>query len=283
VNQRLAYCGLGVANVDEWVRFAVEALGLNLADGNPARLRMDDRSWRFALHEAADDDILYAGFELESRTEVNALRRRLDASTIDWSDFDSAEICDRQVGGGLWLRDPDGLRIEFVHDHALGNRPFQSNLTHGFLTGEGGLGHIVFSTGDLDESVGFYEVLGLKLSDFITQSIGPDTRLRIAFMHCNSRHHTVAMASLPGTKRLNHIMIELNEIDDVLLCYKRCVDLGYRTGGIGRHPNDLMLSFYVTTPAGFDVEYGWGGRPIDGDWVVAEYDRFSLWGHERTV
>ena len=28
------------------------------------------------------------------------------------------------------------------------------------------------------------------------------------------------------------------------------------------HPNDHMFSFYVRTPSGFSVEYGWGGLLI---------------------
>jgi len=49
---------------------------------------------------------------------------------------------------------------------------------------------------------------------------------------------------------------------------------------IGRHPNDLMTSFYVRTPAGFDLEYGYGGVVIDdASWQTATYDAVSIWGH----
>jgi extradiol dioxygenase len=44
-----------------------------------------------------------------------------------------------------------------------------------------------------------------------------------------------------------------------------------------------MLSFYVQTPAGFDVEYGWGALTIEGEWTVGEYDQISIWGHERAA
>lgn len=280
--QQLAYCGLGVSDVEAWTRFGIEALGLGLADDpHIRRLRMDDRSWRFALHEAADDDILYAGFELGCAAELSTLRNRLEAAGLAWTAMTEAECRDRQVGEGLWLRDPDGLRLEFVRDHALASTPFASSLTEGFLTGPEGLGHMVLSVSDLERGTAFYETLGLAVSDYITAPVGPGLMLRIAFLHCNERHHSVAIAPLPGAKRLNHIMIELREVDDVLRGYQRCADLGYRSGRIGRHPNDLMLSFYITTPAGFDVEYGWGGRQVGANWAIAEYDRISLWGHER--
>ena len=279
--QQLAYCGLGVSDVEAWIRFGVEALGLGLTDQHVRRLRMDNRSWRFALHQSPADDILYAGFELSDAKELSALRTRLDAASLTWTAMTEAECRDRQVGEGLWLRDPDGLRLEFVRDHALASTPFVSPLTEGFLTGPQGFGHMVLSVGDLERATAFYEALGFALSDYITAPVDPGLTLRIAFLHCNERHHSVAIAALPGAKRLNHIMIELLEVDDVLRGYQRCADLGYRSGKIGRHPNDLMLSFYVASPAGFDVEYGWGGRQVGPDWSVAEYDRISLWGHER--
>lgn len=282
MNQKLAYCGFGVADVDAWVRFGVDALGLQLVEGaGVKRLRMDDRAWRLALHEAENDDILYAGFEVESAADLDALRGRLDAANIAWSDLDADECRQRLVATGLCLQDPQGLRIEFVYNHAAASDAFKSTLVGGFVTGDQGMGHAVFSVHNLDESIAFYEKLGLKLSDFITQPIGPDVKLRVAFMHCNARHHTVAMAQLPGPKRFNHLLIELQHVDDVLQGHARCTAMGYKVGNFGRHSNDEMLSFYVTSPAGLDIEYGWGGKHIEGDWSVKEYDRFSLWGHDQ--
>jgi hypothetical protein len=41
-----------------------------------------------------------------------------------------------------------------------------------------------------------------------------------------------------------------------------------------------MLSFYVQTPSGFQVEYGYGGRVIDDDvWEVQLHHAPSIWGH----
>ncbi|HJQ16599.1 MAG TPA: VOC family protein [Allosphingosinicella sp.] len=282
--QKLAYFGLGVSDVQAWVRFGVEALGLQRVEApGTVRLRMDDRSWRFAVHESPADDLAYAGFELESEAELAAFRNRLQDAKIDWTELDAAECADRQVGAGLWLLDPDGLRLEFVRDHASAATPFHSDLVEGFLTGEQGLGHFVIGVRDIEEGTRFYQALGFRLSDYITVPMGPGGQLRIVFMHCNPRHHSLAFAQLPGAKRLNHVMVELSEIDDVVRGHQRCAAMGYRPNALGRHPNDLMLSFYVTSPAGFDVEYGWGGRAIEGEWQIAEYDRISLWGHDRAA
>jgi 3,4-dihydroxy-9,10-secoandrosta-1,3,5(10)-triene-9,17-dione 4,5-dioxygenase len=41
-----------------------------------------------------------------------------------------------------------------------------------------------------------------------------------------------------------------------------------------------MVSFYVRTPGGFDVEYGTGGLLVDDrTWVTRETTAISLWGH----
>jgi 3,4-dihydroxy-9,10-secoandrosta-1,3,5(10)-triene-9,17-dione 4,5-dioxygenase len=41
-----------------------------------------------------------------------------------------------------------------------------------------------------------------------------------------------------------------------------------------------MVSFYVGTPGGFDVEFGTGGRLVDpATWVTTEITAVSYWGH----
>ena len=49
---------------------------------------------------------------------------------------------------------------------------------------------------------------------------------------------------------------------------------------LGRHTNDMMTSFYVRTPSGFEIEYGTGGLLVDEEnWKVETYDATSFWGH----
>jgi hypothetical protein len=42
-----------------------------------------------------------------------------------------------------------------------------------------------------------------------------------------------------------------------------------------------MFSFYVVSPGGFNVEFGWKGLMVDDDtWTVRTYSgRGELWGH----
>lgn len=279
--QQLAYVGLGVSDPSAWTAFATKSLGLVAQSraGTP-RLRLDRREWRIAVHRSNADDILYAGFDVGDFAALERLGSRLAAEGQPPTPLKPEEAEARGVDQGFWLPDPGGLRLEFTHCARPAVEAFASPLTDGFVTGEQGLGHIVLSVADLTESLAFYERLGFSVSDYITAPVGPAV-LRIAFLHCNTRHHTIAIAQLPGAKRLNHLMLELCEVDDVIRGHQRCKAQGFATGGLGRHPNDRMLSFYVTSPAGFAVEYGWGGRQVTDDWVVSEYGAVSVWGHER--
>jgi hypothetical protein len=41
-----------------------------------------------------------------------------------------------------------------------------------------------------------------------------------------------------------------------------------------------MVSFYMRTPSGFEVEYGYGARTIDDSiWKVERHEAPSIWGH----
>jgi hypothetical protein len=100
-------------------------------------------------------------------------------------------------------------------------------------------------------------------------------------MRCNARHHSIALAHLPLKKKLQHLMIEVQSIDDVGRALYRCMDAGVHISlTLGRHSNDDMLSFYPLSPSGFDIEYGWAGLEVDDDsWHVLKHDTNSAWGH----
>jgi hypothetical protein len=43
-----------------------------------------------------------------------------------------------------------------------------------------------------------------------------------------------------------------------------------------------MFSFYMASPSGFNVEFGWGGKTVDDTtWQVEHYHSTSVWGHRR--
>ncbi len=155
----------------------------------------------------------------------------------------------------------------------------------GFLTEGVGFGHAVFATQDFDESHRFVtEGLGLGQSDWLETEIAPGIELEVRFYHCNARHHTLALARAPFElpQTLHHLMFETNTADDVGTAFDRAwaTDLGI-PNGLGRHDNDGMFSFYVQSPAGFQVEVGHGAKTVGDDWDGNhKYERISSWGHQ---
>jgi 3,4-dihydroxy-9,10-secoandrosta-1,3,5(10)-triene-9,17-dione 4,5-dioxygenase len=78
-----------------------------------------------------------------------------------------------------------------------------------------------------------------------------------------------------------HLMIEAATLDDVGRALDRCARRGGTiSASLGRHANDRMVSFYVRTPGGFDIEYGTDGLLVDDSaWVSRQTTAVSLWGH----
>jgi 2,3-dihydroxybiphenyl 1,2-dioxygenase len=147
------------------------------------------------------------------------------------------------------------------------------------------LGHIVVGIGDMDDNVRFYrDALGMKISDYVQVERSPGVVTNFTFLHCNSRHHSIAFGK-PGTPpgRFNHVMFQLQELDDVGATYDLCEREGIQgLSRLGRHPNDQMVSFYIPTPSGWGVEWGWGARTVDdATWQIQTYTRMSNWGHQR--
>jgi 3,4-dihydroxy-9,10-secoandrosta-1,3,5(10)-triene-9,17-dione 4,5-dioxygenase len=101
------------------------------------------------------------------------------------------------------------------------------------------------------------------------------------FFGCNPRHHSLAVAPIPAASGLIHLMIEVESLDDVGRAMDRCQRNGAPlVSSLGRHANDFMVSFYLRTPSGFDIEYGTGGLVLDeATWVARQTTAHSLWGH----
>ncbi|HRA36041.1 MAG TPA: VOC family protein, partial [Acidimicrobiales bacterium] len=126
--------------------------------------------------------------------------------------------------------------------------------------------------------------LGMRRSDWLEMEIAAGIELEVWFFHCNARHHSVALARAPFDlpQTLHHLMVETVDRDDVGAAFDRAWASGLPIpNGLGRHDNDGMFSFYVQSPAGFQVEVGHGARVVTDDWADdRRYDRISAWGHQ---
>jgi 2,3-dihydroxybiphenyl 1,2-dioxygenase len=283
--QRLGYLGFQVSDVSGWRSFMTDKLGAMEASSSDrsARFRTDSRSWRLMVEKGTSDDISLAGYEVDSEESLVDIHKRLEAHGIEVT-MESAELAaDRGVLGLISCRDTVDTRVEIYYGATeLFERPFASPTgVNGFLTGDQGLGHYVLAVPDIDAAKDFYiNGLGFHLSDVIEWKLNDDMTVKLHFLHCNGRHHTLALAGLPGEKKVHHFMLEVNELDDVGLVHDKFDADRTVVMTLGRHTNDHMLSFYGATPSGFAVEFGWGARKVEPGWSVVRYDRISMWGHK---
>jgi 2,3-dihydroxybiphenyl 1,2-dioxygenase len=280
--KQLGYLGFGVSDLDVWAKFGTDVLGFMPArrDEQGFSLRMDDYAQRYFI-ERGDDDLAFVGFQVDDRAGLDECTRRLRAAGVG-VDEGTPELCERrEVTELISFRDPGGTPVEIFHGPRMATEPFQSKCVgSSFVAGALGLGHLVISTPSRDAIRDFYiEVLGFGLSDHIQVNLS-GYPVDVAFLHVNPRHHSLAMGG-PMPKKIHHFLIQVESLDDLWLALDRTIDFGLHVvQGIGRHPNDRMVSFYAETPSGFQFEYGWGGREIEiGNWQPTVYHQISEWGH----
>jgi len=283
---QLGYIGFEASNLDQWERFAVDLLGLQVGRKAPGllTLRMDERVQRLVIEQGPADDLAFSGFECASHDDLLAVVARLRATGLSVDEASREQAALRTVDRLFLTRDPDGNRVELYSSPGVTNVPFHSSvLRSSFVTAEQGLGHyFLIAKQDRQTTLDFYvNLLGFKLSDYIRQELAPGIVADAAFLRCNGRHHTMATACIPVPKRIHHLMIEVADLSDVGAAYDRCVDAQAPIEmTLGMHPNDQMFSFYVRTPSGFAIELGWGGLVVDdAQWSIRSFDRLSSWGH----
>lgn len=278
----LGYIGIDVSDVEAWRAYA-EALGTMVVPGDHGGfgIKIDDRPSRVLVDPAARDGLAFAGWELADAAALADAVEELRAAGHEVHDSTEGERSVRAVRAMVHTVDPGGVRVELfwgpIHDHQL----FVSATgVSAFVTGDMGLGHIVLGTPAHADAVAFYTTtLGFRVSDYM-----PAGDFDVVFLHCNPRHHSLALVAA-AEPELYHFMLEAATLDDVGHTLDRHRDREIPVSmGLGRHTNDLMVSFYSRSPSGFDVEFGCGGRRVDdATWTVSTVTRPSLWGHHHSA
>lgn len=259
----LASIALEVADRAAFETFLGDVIGLVPGDTKHA-WRSDQKVHRIVVDEGPRNDATRIVFEATSDDAFGRATARL---------------------GGASVVAPWGTQVEIIRSLPDATEPFRSSLMPGgFLTQGVGFGHVVFGVPEIDAAHAFAtDALGMRQSDWLDMDAGGFT-LHVRFYHCNARHHTLALAAVPFDlpTKLHHLMLETNDVDGVGAAFDRVWNARLPiANGLGRHDNDRMFSFYVVTPAGFQMEIGHGARTITEPWSDNRaYDRISLWGHQ---
>lgn len=81
------------------------------------------------------------------------------------------------------------------------------------------------------------------------------------------------------------LMLEVMDVDEVGYCLDRVLHRGIHvTSTLDRHTNDRMLSFYMRTPGGFELEFGCDGLKMDwAGYTPTKTTTPSICGHKFSL
>jgi 2,3-dihydroxybiphenyl 1,2-dioxygenase len=252
-----------------------------------AGYRLDDAAQRLIVRPGKADDLAALGLELSDAAALEALEARLAANGVATSRGDAPTLAARRVERLLAFADPEGTRIEAVVAPEQAATPFASDLMPGgFKSDDTGFGHAVLVARDLAAAERFYVgTLGFAVTERLDTRVGP-LQVRGTFLHCNRRHHSLALFALPLRKRLHHFMLQAREMADIGRAFARARRERVKLSlGLGQHPDpDGTFSFYGVTPSGFDFEIGAASHEIEpAGWQELRADTTSSWGHAPTL
>lgn len=273
------------AQLQAWKHFAVDLHGFMLTSASTDTsliMRLDERTWRLRIDEGPEEATVALGWEVADLESLQVITDRLESLGFPVHEGSAELAAERDVSRLVWSVDPDGQRVEIFWAQRQTHEPFVSPTGARFVTGDQGLGHAMISVSDSEQFDRFYrDGLGMGVSDFV--DVGPDPG---TFLHCNPRHHSVAYTIHPYAPiGLGHIMVQVEELDTVGRAYDRVLAGEARLAStLGRHTNDEMVSYYVRSPSGWEIEYGFGGRTLDpATWRPGRWTATNYWGHNRSA
>ncbi|MDA0822467.1 MAG: VOC family protein [Proteobacteria bacterium] len=284
---QLGYIGFEVTDVDAWTKLGTDVIGLMPAGENSdgsSSFRMDDCQQRLFVREGPADDVCALGLCAASTQQYEATLTRLTANHVAFETMSAAAANARGVERLVRVSAPYDTPIEFATPLRLASTPYTSRYSgEDWLTGELGVGHALLRLPDKDVMAKFLvDCFGFRFSNTGNAPWNGHDGAQVAFMNCNARHHSLALATVGERlpQLAGHFMLERKKVDGVGLTFDRVRKAGLHvTNGIGRH-TDGSLTFYTQTPSGFDFEIGAESFLIDDDWKVYELSSYSLWGHE---
>lgn len=287
-NVSLGYLVVETERFADWRRFGRDAIGMHLddLDTDALRFRLDEQECRFLLRRGPAEDVTTLGWQIDDHETFDEVLGRVHRCGVPVTIGTDEEAALRGVERLVRIPGPNGLAQElYTRAHIDG----QSSVAgKGFVTGEFGLGHVAVTSTKPHQVRGYYNtLLDARLSDFIDETMS-GVKVKIRFLRVNRRHHSVAIAAVnrlpinPIRTRVQHLNIQVAELDDLTDSYQRVRALGFDMAlGVGQHTNDRELSYYAVTPSGFEWEVGWNPLVVDeATWKPTTHQGISIWGHE---
>ena len=287
----LGYIVVETERFTDWRRFGHDAIGMHVDDTGPdvLRFRLDDHQCRFLLRRGPAEDVTALGWQVDDHRTFDEILARVTCHGVPVIEGTAEEAGLRGVERLVRFPGPNGLTQELFTRPRTGDVPLDMAVRGGFVTGEAGIGHVAVTSTKPHQMRGYYDtVFDARLTDFIDETIS-GLKFKIRFLRVNQRHHSIAIAAVnrlpinPIRTRVQHVNIQVADLDDMTASYQRVKDLGFQLAlEVGQHTNDRELSYYAVTPSGFEWEVGWNPIVVDEKtWQPTTHQGISIWGHTR--
>jgi 2,3-dihydroxybiphenyl 1,2-dioxygenase len=288
----LGYVVVDTEKFADWRRFGRDAIGMHLDETLPdaMRFRLDDHQCRFLVRRGSAEDVTALGWQVDDHRTFDEILARLTRHGVPVANGTVEEAQLRGVERLVRFPGPNGLTQEIFTCPHLDDAPLNMAVSGGFVTGEAGIGHVAVTSTKPHQMRGYYDaVFDARLTDYIDETIS-GLKFKIRFLRVNQRHHSIAIAAVnrlpinPIRTRVQHVNIQVADLDDMTASYQRINDLGFQMAlAVGQHTNDRELSYYAMSPSGFEWEVGWNPIVIDEKtWEPTTYQGISTWGHTRS-
>lgn len=289
---RLGYLAVESRKLLDWHRFGADAIGLHVDElsRDALRFRIDDHECRFLIQRGPAEDLTAIGWQIADHETFDRVLARVVDRGVPVREGTAEEAALRGVER-LWrFPGPKGITQE-IFTAARTTSARLRMMSSGFVTGAAGMGHVAMTARDPRAIHRYFAtVFDSRLSDYIDENIAGLT-LKIRFLRVNERHHSIAVAGIRGVgldpirTSVQHVNIQVADLEDMLDAYQRVRDLGFRMAWtVGQHTNDRELSFYCISPSGFEFEVGWNPivvtSALEQAWQVSTYKGISIWGHD---
>jgi len=259
---RLGYVALRVTDLDRSVKYAVEIMGLRevVRENGASYLTCNDRHHELVLIEASEASLDHIGLEVQSESDMNAVRQTLADNGFDVSDDEPAGP---GVQGAFLVVGWGGFAFKVFYGMAHDQPPRYATL------GEKPekFGHVTLKVTDLPAMAAFLtDQLGFRISDRMGTSM--------AWLRCNFDHHGIGLIQDDDNK-IHHYAFDLQDFTAI----GRVGDHLRVNGqsfiwGPGRHGPGDNLFCYFFDPEMVVVEYQADLQQIDdeanyfaGEWV----------------
>lgn len=288
----LAYVVVESTDPGRWRLFGEQVMGAMASPAPDGGLyvKLDERPFRYLIVKADRDRYRASGWEVLNPQAFDHAVAQLERAGVQFQRGTATELAARQFQDMVWFLDPSGNRHEVVWGVRSDFARFDSPVgVPCFVTGDQGLGHTVLAAPQFDATWTFWrDVMGFGLSDIYNHRAGADAPVqRLHFTHCNnSREHSLALFESPvPPSGCIHVMAEVDSMTQVGRALDRCKQHGFKLmASLGQHVNDQVISFYMLTPGGFSMEFGYGGVKVDwSSHSVFEATTISYWGHDWSL